>query len=432
MNTNRLTLDKVLRLIDTTVEALDSRLNGHSEQVAYIVYKIAQELGVRDKKELKTLCKTAFLHDVGCYKTKDQNNRVEFEIFTPHTHAAYGYAFLTLFDADDVIPDLVKWHHVHWHVIQTHPEIIPEMACLIHLADIITGNINKFSNDLQPLIDTYGEMFCPAHLEAFLRINEPQHILAHLKSGIYKAEIRTFFSQFILTDEEMLSFAKMMSYALDFHSNTTVLHSILVTGIANKLAALFAMTEEEKRNISIAAALHDVGKLVIPTIILEKPEKLTPYEYEIMKYHGIAGYEILTGLYLNTIRDIASLHHEKLDGTGYPFGLKADELSFSSRLLAIADIGAALIAKRSYKEAFPKHKIFYILQSMAEEGKIDQEITYMFCNHFDEILTAAEADILPTQKAYEQLNITYENALQHIHTLDYKIKTTAILYEHDT
>lgn len=416
MNTQYLTLDKALRLIDTTVEALETRLSGHSEQVAYIVYKIAQELGITDINELKILCKTAFLHDIGCYKTEDQRKLAEFEISSPHTHAAYGYAFLKTFHNYNVIPDLVKWHHIPWHIRQKHPETIPEMACLIHLADRIAISMND-NDDLTLITKGSGTTFSPSHVDAFLRANEQQQLLKRIKMGIYKIEIRAFFAQFILTDDQTLYFARTISYALDFHSNTTVLHSLLVTGIAEKLSELFSMTEKEKKDISIAASLHDIGKLIIPISILEKSGQLTSDEYQIMQYHAIAGYEILSTLCLNNIRDIASFHHETLDGQGYPFKLQANKLSFSSKLIAVADVASALVAKRSYKEAFPKEKVLNILQKMIMDGKIHKEITNMFCNQFEDILTEVYTKILPAQQAYNKLPTSYNNALEHIYSL---------------
>ncbi len=414
MTTQRLTLDRVLRLIDTTIETLDARLNGHSEQVAYIVYKIAQELGVTDKNELKILCKTAFLHDVGCYKTEDQVNLLTFEAKTPYPHAAYGYAFLKYFYSEDIDPLIVKWHHTPWHIARKYPDEIPEHATLLHLADRIAVTALKQHMDFSVLKNASGTLFCPEHVDAFFRANEKQQIVQRLKTGLYRAELRTFFSQFILSQDQVLNFARMMAYALDFHSNTSVLHSILVTGIAKKLAELFDMTEAERRDITIAASLHDIGKLVIPTSILEKPGKLTSNEFEIMKYHAIAGYDILSSLGVDNIRDIATLHHETLDGRGYPFGLKAEELSFSSKLLSVVDISSALLARRSYKEAFPKEEVFFILRKMADTGKIEKEIVEMFCLHFDEIYAATLADVLPAQQTYNDLASSYENELAHL------------------
>ena len=92
----------------------------------------------------------------------------------------------------------------------------------------------------------------------------------------------------------------------------------------------------------------------IPTEILEKPDKLTTDEFEIMKQHCIIGYNILSDLNIDDIRDIATFHHEKLDGSGYPFGLKTKDLSPEARIVAISDILSALIGSRSYKEGFPK------------------------------------------------------------------------------
>ena len=417
MSTPRLTLDRLLRLVDATIENTDSRLDGHSEQVAYVVYKIAQELGIKDKNKLKVLCKTAFLHDVGCYRTATSEHLTKYETSNPHAHAAYGYAFLNFFYSEDIDIELIKWHHVSWSTIEKYPETIPELACLIHLADSFTLSIAAGNSD-SFVAKASGTAFCPKHVDALLRINAEQRISKCIKSGFYKAEIRTFFSKFILTDEEALNFTSMMAYALEFHSNVTVLHSIIVTGIAQQLSELFAMTDNEKRNITIAASLHDIGKLVIPSNILEKTTKLTHDEFEIIKYHSIAGYEILSILCSDTIRDIATLHHETLDGSGYPFGLKADKLSFSCRLLAVADIGAALLSKRSYKEALPVKEVCSILQNMAHSGKIDRKIVNMFCDNIEAIFNAVITNEAHSRKIYESLVAAHQKELDHILELD--------------
>ena len=418
MNTQRITLDRILRLVDATIENIDSRLQGHSEQVAYTVYKIAQELGIKDKNKLKVLCKTAFLHDVGCYKTEGQDSHHKFDKKNPHPHAAYGYAFLKFFYSEDISLELIKWHHIPWNIMRKHPNAIPEMACLIHLADTFAISATEENVDLTPILAASGTIFYPDHVEALRRANEKHRLVQGIRTGLYKAEIRTFFSQFILTHEQILNFTSMMAYALEFHSNVTLRHSIVVTGIAQRLSQLFLMTEEEKRNITIAASLHDIGKLVIPDNILEKPTALTPEEFEIIKYHSIAGYEILSILCPDEIRDIATFHHEALDGSGYPFGLKADELSFSCRLLAVADIGAALLTKRSYKEALPKQEVCFILKTMAKSGKIDQNIVDMFCDNFDEIFGAVKADEIRSQQIYDKLIVSYEDELKQIVQLD--------------
>lgn len=211
--------------------------------------------------------------------------------------------------------------------------------------------------------------------------------------------------------------AKMMCYAIDFSSTVTVTHIILVTAIAKKLAQLYFLPDDETENIVQASALHDIGKLIVPVNILEKPGKLTEAEFQIMKYHAATGYDILSTLGLEHLRDIGSLHHEKLDGSGYPFGLKGDQIPFAARLVTVVDILAALLARRSYKEAMDKDTICSILNEMVDQNQIDANIVAKVIENFDEIVDHAKVEADPILFLYESLNDEYEKELEGILTL---------------
>ncbi len=123
------------------------------------------------------------------------------------------------------------------------------------------------------------------------------------------------------------------------------------------------LSEETVNHISIAAIMHDVGKIAIPDHILNKPGRLTPEEYEIMKTHTLQGALLLEKIpqmrdhaAFRYAYDIARHHHERWDGRGYPDGLKGEETSVWSQIVAIADVYDALVSKRVYKDAFPIEK----------------------------------------------------------------------------
>ena len=129
------------------------------------------------------------------------------------------------------------------------------------------------------------------------------------------------------------------------------------------------LTREYANMCVSAAPLHDVGKILVPDEILNKPGKLTPEEFEIMKRHASEGgrivESILTGVtnrqYLEIAKEVAGCHHEKWDGTGYPNGLSGENIPLCARIMAIADVYDALIAKRVYKDQMPKEKALKII-----------------------------------------------------------------------
>ncbi|MBF0542684.1 MAG: two-component system response regulator [Nitrospirae bacterium] len=139
------------------------------------------------------------------------------------------------------------------------------------------------------------------------------------------------------------------------------------------------------------APLHDIGKVAVPDAILKKAGKLTVDEYEEMKKHTIYGYEALrafetklaNNVFLNVARELAYTHHEKYDGSGYPQGLKGDNIPISGRLMAIADVYDALISKRVYKPPFSHKKSTQIIL----EGK---------GTHFDPVLVDAFLELEDT------------------------------------
>ena len=151
-------------------------------------------------------------------------------------------------------------------------------------------------------------------------------------------------------------------------------------------------TNEIVEDISMAAVLHDIGKVGIPDIVLNKPGKLNDEEYEIIKSHVIIGRNILESTYgnkvsndiLNYAKDIVYHHHEKYDGSGYPEGLKGEEISVQSRLMALVDVYDALANDRVYKKAMPYDEVEAYIKSQSGKA-FDPKVVNVFCLIKDEL-----------------------------------------------
>ena len=143
--------------------------------------------------------------------------------------------------------------------------------------------------------------------------------------------------------------------------------------------------------LSMLAPMHDIGKIVVSDQILKKPARLTPEEFEIMKKHAESGGDVvkkvLDGLadeeYVLFAADIASYHHERWDGTGYPHGIAGEDIPLAARIMAIADVFDALISKRCYKEAIPREEAYKIIEE--ESGThFDPKLVEVFLRHKEE------------------------------------------------
>ncbi len=148
------------------------------------------------------------------------------------------------------------------------------------------------------------------------------------------------------------------SRALDLRDKETEGHTLRVTEVTLRLARALDLSPEELVHVRRGALLHDIGKMGIPDNILLKPGPLTDEEWVIMRCHPIYAYELLSPIaYLRPALDIPYCHHEKWDGSGYPRGLKAEQIPLCARIFAVIDVWDALRSDRPYRASWPEEKV---------------------------------------------------------------------------
>src|ERR1700716_497518 len=162
------------------------------------------------------------------------------------------------------------------------------------------------------------------------------------------------------------------------HHTESYRHCLFVTGFAVAFAQHLGMREDDQRRLVRAALLHDVGKAFVPVAILDKPRKITDEERRVIRMHPRLGYDALAaeGGFPPEMLDVVLHHHEFLDGTGYPNGLRGDQLSDIVRLTTIVDIDAAGVEKRPYRLPLTHAKSFATMEQM--DGKLDQHLLQAF------------------------------------------------------
>lgn len=239
--------------------------------------------------------------------------------------------------------------------------------------------------------------------EAFLDINVESYIDDRLRAESL-TQIRDVYYEFKMSSGKInsstikqissivdsliteLLYKDDLSYnVIDFknYDSYTFQHCLNVAILSISTGISMGFSESKLHDLGMAGLLHDIGKMSIPVEILNKPSKLTDEEYEIMKTHPISAVMLLKSLVSNDVLRAIESHHEKLDGTGYPYGRKADNIHSYGKILAVCDVYDALTSDRSYKKAaFPSEVIEYIM------GCADTHFDYEILKHFIKIIVA--------------------------------------------
>jgi HD-GYP domain-containing protein (c-di-GMP phosphodiesterase class II) len=155
--------------------------------------------------------------------------------------------------------------------------------------------------------------------------------------------------------------------------------------------------------MEVAGNLHDLGKMVIPNSILDKPDKLNKAETAIMRQHTYFTYTVLNTIGgILQIAEWAAFHHERLDGSGYPFHLGADKLSIGARIMSVADIFTALAEDRPYREGLEQREVISILRGLCAKNFIDRIVLRVLEENYEEILTLTKKKQAEAKEYYEQ------------------------------
>jgi response regulator RpfG family c-di-GMP phosphodiesterase len=206
-------------------------------------------------------------------------------------------------------------------------------------------------------------------------------------------KVRSFAAESVLVRKDIVKreyeTLTVLGKAAEYKDPETGAH-IMRVGLLSRLLAKSEGEDEQSQNlIYYAAPLHDIGKLGIPDTILLKPGKLTNEEFEIIKTHTQIAYEILKDTqshFLQAGATIALTHHEKFDGTGYPYALKGEDIPLYGRIVGLIDVFDALTSKRPYKEPWPFEKAVDLVKS--EKTKhFDPTIVDLFLENIDEVKT---------------------------------------------
>ena len=404
------------QLVSTLSDAVDlisPVLNNHHKQVAYISHKIAREINLYGDG-LADLITAALLHDIGALSLDERMDLLEFEEKNPYVHTTTGSMLLKDLEIFNRAGNIILHHHLPWrdgagkeykgeHVsLESHILYLADRIAvsidsekeILNQVEIITNRIKKQANS----------RFHPMFVDIFEKIGKKEAFWLDLVSPSIDARLDSAWQDCDrkLDLKGLQQVTKIFARVIDFRSRFTSVHSSGVGAVAEIMAKKIGWSDEDCIKMVIAGNLHDLGKLAVPNWILEKPGKLTEEEYNIMKTHAYLGYHLLDKVEgLEEINEYCSYHHERMDGGGYPFQKRAQELRDGSRIMAVADVMTAITEDRPYRKGMDSMAAMRIIEKMGHDGKLDIDMIKPIKENFGAINYARE-------KAQEQAASEYK------------------------
>jgi HD-GYP domain-containing protein (c-di-GMP phosphodiesterase class II) len=387
---------EMILCLSQAVDLVSPLVADHHKRVTYIASCLAKELGLPEH-EIRDIVVAAALHDVGGLSLKERTDVLWFEIENPYQHAEQGYLLLKTFPPfAGNVATLVRFHHVYWrHGAGKHwrDEPVPLGSHLLHLADRVSVLVSTHESILSQvegicrrITGQAGEMFVPELVAAFNNLARREYFWLDAVSPTIDRHITGVvkWEEMTMGMENLFGLTKLFCRIIDFRSTFTSTHTCGVAACAEALARMSGFSEVESQLMKVAGFIHDLGKLAVPVEILEKQAGLSKEEFDIIRTHAYHTDQILVPIKVfDTIRSWGALHHERLDGAGYPYHLRADDLSAGSRIMAVADVFVALAEDRPYREGMSQDNVLEVMQKMAESGALDADILVLLRTHFN-------------------------------------------------
>jgi HD-GYP domain-containing protein (c-di-GMP phosphodiesterase class II) len=395
----RINLKDLLLCLSNAQDLILPNLSSHQQQVAYLSLRLGEQLKL-PQKQLQGVFLAGLVHDIGALSASEMLELIETEPADVNDHAFRGTKLLEGFKPLKKCANIIKFHHLPWEDgkgISHKGEKVLFDSHILHLADRVCSMIKSDKNVITQLPGilaqirmSAGAIFIPALVDALEKLAEKEFIWLDLvtRNPVETIKNDDLFNKLVLEIDDIIDLAHVFSHIIDFRSSFTSLHSAGVAVVAERLARLVGFSPYECKMMLVAGYLHDIGKIAISNDVLEKPAKLDEYEFNEMRAHTYYTFRLLQPIeQFQTINVWASFHHERLDGNGYPFHIRGENLFMGSRIMAVADVFTAITENRPYRKGMAAEEAMKVLQGQVENGALDGRIVDILLDSFKEINT---------------------------------------------
>ncbi|MGI6174996.1 MAG: HD domain-containing phosphohydrolase [Christensenellales bacterium] len=415
----KISMYDLLVCLTNAEDIISHEVADHHQRVAYLAFRIGERLNL-PLEQKKNLMLAGLLHDMGAFSLNERLSLIENEPPNVNDHAFRGARLIEGFAPLAEASSIIRHHHVPWEYgagRMFQDMEVSQLSHILHLADRIAVSIEKDINVLdqsanirQKILRRKGSIFVPELVDAFVEISDIEYIWLDMtyKPLLYILPNIVLFDTIELNLGEIIDLTNLFAGIIDFRNPFTANHTAGVANTAKKLAKLAGFSKNECKMMLVAGNLHDLGKLAVSRDILDKPGMLEADEQSIIRSHTFYTFRLLQAIEgFETINKWASLHHEKLNGTGYPFHLNSDNIPLGSRIMAVADIFTAISEDRPYRKGMTTERVVSILSDLVKDNSI---CPYVVSILLDNLETMNEI----RREAQQQSKVRYDHVMKPI------------------
>ncbi|WXR60854.1 HD domain-containing phosphohydrolase [Peptostreptococcaceae bacterium AGR-M142] len=406
----------VKSILVSIIEAIDNfnfLLKNHHKHTATIAYQLGCAYGL-DTDKLNNLVLAASIHDIGALYVDERDQLLYIDEQNPKPHEIMGAKMLEDFKPLKDIKEIIRHHHIKYSEIieNTIKKEDVRIECyFLHLADridILLETYGKDSYSRTLIIDEinirFGDIFLPDLKYVFNQLAQDNEFWENIYDlAFHELLLLNIDSDnFKMDNSDIEGLSKIFARIVDFKSSWTKVHSITVGAFANEIGKYLNLNEKSCFELKIAGYLHDIGKIAIPSELLDKTDKLTDEEFQTIKSHAKYSSMILKSISgLGNISKWAIHHHEKRDKSGYPLKISDQKFSIEMDILAFSDILSALLENRPYRKTLPKNTILQILKNLTP-NKLDFKVYTVIEANFDDLNNLYYKTIKDNEKNFIQ------------------------------
>ncbi len=372
----KVNLLEILKTITNVADYINPIVNNHHFKVATVSYFISKELGLAEQQRRKLIV-AALLHDIGGFSLQERIDTINFEISPWNRHEEVGGKLLQSCRLFSSISSIVYNHHQDYknrdRLDVGEDDFL--LSQIINVSDrfVILSRKSNYKSAYGYLKRYSERKFSPYVLKSLGNVyNKDILHFELLNNGIRFYEDEFKHHEEALDDEDLESLFLFITKIVDFKSPFTCAHSLGISEVAENMGNELKMNSNDVRLLKLSGMLHDVGKIAIPSEIINKNGKLTKKEYLKIRQHIYYSCQILKNVSaFEKIYDYAVHHHERLDGKGYPFGYDASKLSDGAKIMAVADVYMALMEDRPYRKGMKQEEAKKIMLNLAKKNKLE-------------------------------------------------------------